>query len=154
MKQAHPLYRKTVVKIGTNVITRKDGQLDLEVLASLTDQLAALRRQGVQVILVSSGAVGAGRAIIKQPQNLSPVAVRQVLSSTGQIRLINTYNDLFARHAVIIQFKNTDWIGLVGWTDKQPSVLGIGCEAITGYAGIKRLQGVSFRIKSLYGSAA
>jgi len=101
MEQAHPLYRKTVIKIGTNVITRKDGQLDLEVLASLTDQLAALRRQGVQVILVSSGAVGAGRAIIKQPQNLSPVAVRQVLSSTGQIRLINTYNDLFARHGLV-----------------------------------------------------
>ncbi len=90
-----PLYRKVVVKIGTNVITNDQGELDLQILDQLVSQIAELRNRGVEVLLVSSGAVGAGRSIIRLPSSLSPVAARQVLSSTGQIRLINTYADLF-----------------------------------------------------------
>lgn len=92
---SEPLYRKVVVKVGTNVITNNKGELDLQILDQLVSQIAALRKQGVEVLLVSSGAVGAGRSIVKLPSSLSPVASRQVLSSTGQIRLINTYAELF-----------------------------------------------------------
>ncbi len=95
---SEPRYRKIVVKTGTNVITNKEGELDLDILASLVAQIAELRKRGVEVLLVSSGAVGAGRSIVKLPKNLSPVAARQVLSSTGQIKLINTYADLFRQH--------------------------------------------------------
>jgi len=103
MKQLHnPRYKKIVVKVGTNVITGKNGALDMAVLGSLTAQIAALQQQGVQVILVSSGAVGAGRSIVKLSEPLPPVAARQVLSSTGQIKLISTYNTLFEEHQQII----------------------------------------------------
>lgn len=95
-----PVYRKIVVKVGTNVITNADGKLDLDILDQLTTQIARLCNQGIEVLLVSSGAVGAGRSIITLPVGLPPVARRQVLSSTGQIKLINTYADLFARHGV------------------------------------------------------
>ena len=62
MKQLlNPLYKKIVVKVGTNVITAKNGELDLEILQQLTAQIAELYKQGIQIILVSSGAVGAGR---------------------------------------------------------------------------------------------
>ena len=100
MKQQH-IYKKIVVKVGTNVITGKNGELDLEILSSLTTQIATLQKQGIQVILVSSGAVGAGRSLVKLSGTIAPVAARQVLSSTGQIKLISTYNDLFLQHGLI-----------------------------------------------------
>lgn len=95
---SHPLYRKIVVKVGTNVITNRQGELDLRILSQLADQIAALRERGTEVLLVSSGAMGAGRAIVELPDDLGPVAARQVLSSTGQVRLINTYAELFSKH--------------------------------------------------------
>ncbi len=97
---SNPLYHKVVVKVGTNVITNNQGELDLQILDQLVSQTAELHNQGVAVLLVSSGAVGAGRSIIKLLDDLSPVAARQVLSSTGQIRLINTYADLFEERAL------------------------------------------------------
>ncbi len=102
MKQLlNPLYKKIVVKVGTNVITTKNGELDLEILQQLTAQIAELQKQGIQIILVSSGAVGAGRSVVKLSGTIAPVAARQVLASTGQIKLISTYNELFAEHGLV-----------------------------------------------------
>lgn len=100
MSAEQPIYRSIVVKVGTNVITNARGELDLEILRSLTTQIAELKKSGTDVLLVSSGAVGAGRSIISLPPSYPPVARRQVLSSTGQIKLINTYAELFALHGV------------------------------------------------------
>ena len=97
-----PLYRKVVVKVGTNVITNDKGELDLNILDQLVSQIAELRRLGVEVLLVSSGAVGAGLSLVRLPSELSPIASRQVLSSTGQIRLINTYAELFEKCGLTI----------------------------------------------------
>ncbi|MCE1274128.1 MAG: glutamate 5-kinase [Chlorobiales bacterium] len=101
MTQTHPIYRKIVVKVGTNVITGRDGKLDPQILDSLTSQIAALSAQGIEVILVSSGAVGAGRGIVSLSSTLTPVETRQVLAATGQIRLINAYSDRFEKHDLL-----------------------------------------------------
>jgi glutamate 5-kinase len=101
MRHKQPVYRKIVVKVGTNVITGKDGKLVPEILDSLTGQIAALASQGVEVILVSSGAVGAGRGMVTISASLSPVETRQVLAATGQIRLINAYSDRFSKHDML-----------------------------------------------------
>ena len=101
MKNLKPIYRKIVVKVGSNVITGKDGELDLEILQSLTAQIAQLQKKGIQIILVSSGAVSAGRSVIKPCGTLTPVAARQILASTGQIKLISTYNELFLKPSKI-----------------------------------------------------
>ena len=95
MSHNHPVYKRIVVKVGTNVITGRDGRLDPAMLDSLTAQVAALAKEGVEVILVSSGAVGAGRGIVSLSGSLTPVETRQVLAATGQIRLINAYNSRF-----------------------------------------------------------
>ena len=47
--------RRIVVKIGSNVLTRKDGKLDVTRMSALVDQIAWLRKQGIEVIVVSSG---------------------------------------------------------------------------------------------------
>ena len=60
-------FQKIVVKVGTNVLARADGLLDLTSISHLVDQIAALKQSGSEVILVSSGAVGAGRSLFDVP---------------------------------------------------------------------------------------
>lgn len=93
-------YKKIVVKVGTNVLTKEDGLLDITTISHLVDQVAAIKKQGIQVILVSSGAVGAGKSMIKVSDSLNKIVRRQVLSSIGQVRLINTYMQLFSNYGM------------------------------------------------------
>lgn len=89
-------YRRIVVKIGSNVLTRSDGTLDVTRISSLTDQIAALRREGVQIVVVSSGAVASGRGELgADTGKLDPVSARQLFSAVGQIKLIDRYYNLF-----------------------------------------------------------
>ena len=58
-------YSRITVKIGSNVLARKDGTLDVTRMSALVDQVAELHKAGVEVVLVSSGAVASGRSEIK-----------------------------------------------------------------------------------------
>ena len=55
-------FRRIAVKIGSNVLARKDATLDVMRMSALVDQVAELRKAGVEVILISSGAVASGRS--------------------------------------------------------------------------------------------
>ncbi len=92
---------RIVVKIGSNVITRKDGTLDVTRISALVDQVAELRRRGHQIILVSSGAVAAGRNEIRPEHRLDTVSQRQLYSAVGQAKLINRYYELFRDHGLV-----------------------------------------------------
>ena len=92
---------RIVVKIGSNVITRKDGTLDVTRMSALVDQVAELRRHGHQIILVSSGAVAAGRNEIRPEHRLDTVSQRQLYSAVGQAKLINRYYELFRDHGLV-----------------------------------------------------
>lgn len=91
-------HQRIIVKVGTNVLTRPDGSLDMTNISHLTDQIAALRKAGKEIVLVSSGAVGAGRSIFLATQNLNKVVQRQVCSAIGQVRLMEIYRQFFASH--------------------------------------------------------
>ncbi|PST85249.1 glutamate 5-kinase [Pedobacter yulinensis] len=93
-------YRKIVVKIGSNVITQDDGLPDHSRIKDLVDQVAVLRASGLEVVLVSSGAVASGRSIITVAEKQNAVAARQLLASIGQVKLINTYAALFEAHGI------------------------------------------------------
>lgn len=95
-----PSLRRLVVKIGSNVLTRTDGLPDLDRLSHLVDQVARLRQQGTEVIVVSSGAVAAGRSLIQLPAKADAVSSRQVLAAVGQVKLLSIYAGLFAGHAL------------------------------------------------------
>ncbi len=94
-------YRKVVIKIGSNVLTREDGLPDNERMAHLVAQLSVIKKQGVDVVVVSSGAVAAGRSLIKIQEKQNTVAARQLLASIGQIKLINTYMNLFEKQELL-----------------------------------------------------
>ncbi|HEY6082267.1 MAG TPA: glutamate 5-kinase, partial [Chitinophagaceae bacterium] len=91
-------YKRIIVKIGSNVLTRKNGKPDVERMAHLVGQIAGVRKKGVEVILVSSGAVAFGRSLITVAKKYDTVAARQLLASTGQIHLINTFTKLFGEY--------------------------------------------------------
>ncbi|TDG37336.1 glutamate 5-kinase [Pedobacter changchengzhani] len=93
-------YKKIVVKVGSNVITQANGLPDEVRINHLVDQLAAIKAQGIEVILVSSGAVAAGRSLIKVSEKQDAVTTRQLLAAIGQVKLINTYSNFFANHHI------------------------------------------------------
>lgn len=87
--------KRIVVKVGSNVLTRKDGKLDVTRMSALVDQIAWLRQHGHEVILVSSGAMASGRGEIKVDHLLDSVEQRQLFSAVGQVKLVGLYYDLF-----------------------------------------------------------
>lgn len=94
-------YKKIVVKIGSNVLTQANGLPDEARIANLVDQIAALKQQGINVVVISSGAVAAGRSMFHISEKHDAVAARQLLASIGQIKLINTYLHLFQKHEML-----------------------------------------------------
>jgi glutamate 5-kinase len=94
------LYNRIVVKVGSNVLSDEDGMLNVSRMAHIVDQIASLRKLGVQVILVTSGAVAAGRAQVDLQRKLDPVSSRQLWSAVGQVKLINQYADLFRENGI------------------------------------------------------
>jgi glutamate 5-kinase len=95
-------FTKIAVKIGSNVLTRGDGTLDVTRMSALVDQVAELYKAGIEVILVSSGAVASGRSEINPSKKLDSVDQRQLFSAVGQAKLINRYYELFRDHGIAV----------------------------------------------------
>ena len=94
-----------MVKIGTNLITGQSSGIDKTTLERLVSQIAGVHAAGAQVLVVTSGAVGAGRAALKKTgaaRTLQKrgVAYRQALAALGQTQLMLTYERLFALHGI------------------------------------------------------
>lgn len=94
-------YKKIVVKIGSNVLTRADGLPDQARIAHLVEQIVTLKKRGITVVVVSSGAVASGRSMISISEKHDAIAARQLLASIGQIKLINTYLSLFEQQQML-----------------------------------------------------
>lgn len=86
---------KIVVKVGTRVLTDRQGKLDLDRISSLAKQLAVVAESGRQVVLVSSGAVGAGMNRLGMNARPTDVATLQAIAAVGQTDLMQTYQTLF-----------------------------------------------------------
>lgn len=93
-------YKRIVIKLGTNLITGGSGRLDLGVMAGLAEQVAELHRKGHEIILVSSGAVAAGRELLGMKDKRKDIPFKQVMASVGQNRLMNIYYGLFLEHGI------------------------------------------------------
>lgn len=89
------------LKVGSNVIANAQGLPDEQVIASIARQIRALRDRGESVILVTSGAVAAGRSIYQFPKKTDTVVQRQVLSSLGQVKLISLYRSAFEQEGML-----------------------------------------------------
>lgn len=93
---------RIVIKIGSNVLSRPDGTLDVTRMSSLVDQTVALRRAGYEIMIVTSGAVACGRSIVRTQGTLDSVEQRQLYSAVGQVQLINHYSNFFGEYGITI----------------------------------------------------
>ena len=97
-----PVYRRMVIKAGTALLTGGSQGLDLKVMGSLVTQTAELHERGIQLTLVSSGAVAAGRQLLDSIHGDQDIPGRQVLAAIGQGRLMGAYEQLFAQHGITV----------------------------------------------------
>jgi glutamate 5-kinase len=93
--------RRAVIKLGTGIVTGSDGQFNVEHLAPMARTIAALKKQGRQVVLVSSGAVGLGRGRLGLHRDrLNDLVTRQACAAVGQSLLMHEYEKLFQAHGI------------------------------------------------------
>lgn len=92
-------YQRIVVKVGTSSLTDENGKIALEKFNSLIDDLANVKKQGYEVILVSSGAVGCGNGILNITENTG-IAQKQASAAVGQVQLMNTYANGFEKFGI------------------------------------------------------
>jgi glutamate 5-kinase len=98
-------YKRIVAKFGTNVLTAGTDRLDTELMSSLVAQVSKLRKRGAEVLIVTSGAIAAGRhrlGLHDPKKDRKDMPFRQVLAAVGQSDLMQTYQELFARHDLTI----------------------------------------------------
>ena len=82
-------FTRIAVKVGSNVLARRDGTLDVTRMSALVDQIAELDKSGVEIILISSGAVASGRSEIHPQKKLDSVDKRHLFSAVGKANLLN-----------------------------------------------------------------
>ena len=93
---------RIVVKLGTGVLTDSRKQIDPAQLEQLVAQIAALRKSGKEVVIVTSGAVGAGMGALGYKSRPSDLAEKQACAAVGQSRLMAMYDKLFAQHDLVV----------------------------------------------------
>lgn len=91
-------FKRIAVKIGSNVLSGENGKLDLSCISHIVDQIASLKKEGLEVIMISSGAVASGRSSFPVENRIDTVSARQLWSAIGQVKLMNTYSELFEKH--------------------------------------------------------
>ncbi len=100
---AFPLaYKRIVIKFGTSLLTGGSDHLDMDIMSRLAGQVATVHNAGAEVVVVTSGAIAAGRHCIKANHTLKGVPLRQVLAAVGQARLMKAYEELFEKHNITV----------------------------------------------------
>src|SRR5436190_22590925 len=92
--------RTVVIKLGTQLLSDKEGRLDGPFVATGAKQIAALRERGVRTTIVSSGAIGAGLRELNLPKRPTDLAKLQAVAAVGQRRLMDVWAAAFAPHAM------------------------------------------------------
>jgi glutamate 5-kinase len=95
-------YHRIVVKAGTNVLTSSGTHLDRAAMAAIVGQMAELQAAGVQVILVTSGAIAAGREVMTKSRDTKGIGLGQMLAAVGQSRLMHAYQEMFGEHQIVV----------------------------------------------------
>ena len=99
--------KRIVVKLGTNILTKNSTNLDMKTIDQITDQISTLNKLGNEILIVTSGAVTAGKQIMISKKsnvdlNNKKISFRQGLAAIGQPELMTAYKNSFNRHNIII----------------------------------------------------
>ena len=95
-------YHRIVVKFGTSLLTGGSDQLNQEVMSKLVAQIAQLHKQGLELLIVSSGAMASGKHKLGLTKKIRGIPFKQVLCSVGQSRLMYVYEQLFSQYNITV----------------------------------------------------
>ncbi|HEY93375.1 MAG TPA: glutamate 5-kinase [Dehalococcoidia bacterium] len=101
-KNSRQLYRRIIVKLGTSLLTGGTDHLDRKIMSGLVNQVTKLHSQGIEILVVSSGAIAAGRYKLGHGRDRHGTPYKQVLASIGQGQLMNIYDQLFSESGITI----------------------------------------------------
>lgn len=90
-----PAVRRAVVKVGSQVLTTPDFQLDRDAFEALAEDVAGLRARGVDVVIVTSGAVAAGIGRLGLTEKPSSIPEKQAVAAVGQLNVMWLYKEVF-----------------------------------------------------------
>jgi glutamate 5-kinase len=102
MDKSATLYRRIVVKFGTSLLTGGSDRLDRNIMSSLVAQVAQLHKQGLEMLIVSSGAIASGRYKLGLTKRVKGIPLKQVLASVGQHRLMSLYEQLCSQYSITV----------------------------------------------------
>jgi len=121
-------YQRIVVKFGTSLLTGGSDQLNQETMSKLVAQVVELHSKRLELLVVSSGAIAAGRHKLGLTGERRGIPFRQVLASVGQSRLMNIYEQLFARNNITVAqalLTKTDLIDRAGYLNARNTLLAL-----------------------------
>lgn len=96
------VYKKIVVKAGTNVLTQGGADLNRVAMRSLVDQIVTVWNKGAEILLVTSGAIAAGREVAPSISDSKDTGASQMLAAIGQSRLMHAYQELFSKQGITV----------------------------------------------------
>src|SRR3990172_1366233 len=88
--------QKIVIKVGTSTLTQGSKKLSRRFMLGLVQQIADLKSRGLEIILVSSGAVATGKDLLNSDKAEQSQPSKQTLASIGQVKLMQVWSELFA----------------------------------------------------------
>ncbi|MDR2888180.1 MAG: glutamate 5-kinase [Bacteroidales bacterium] len=100
MKNTEPVFNRVAIKVGSNVITKADGSLNEARMLRIVEDVAILCKQGIETILVTSGAVAAGRNEIAPSKRTNIIEAKQMWAAIGQVKLMSNYRFLFGKYGI------------------------------------------------------
>jgi glutamate 5-kinase len=90
--------KRVVIKVGTSSLTYETGKLNIKKIENIVRVVSDLRNRGIEVVLVSSGAVGAGVGKLNLPEKPSDTRKKQALAAIGQATLVSMYDRFFSEY--------------------------------------------------------
>ncbi len=99
-KQLLQTVKRVVIKIGSRVLTDGSGALDMGTIGRICEEVATLRENGLQVVIVSSGAIAAGKSELGLTDKPRTIPHKQAAAAVGQTRLMRAYETAFAPHGL------------------------------------------------------
>jgi glutamate 5-kinase len=121
-------YHRIVAKFGTNLLTAGTAELDTPVMTALAAQVARLLDEGREVVIVTSGAIAAGRHRLGGVRDRRDIPFRQVLASVGQPHLMHAWDRLFAAHGRVVAqtlLTKRDLADRVGYLNARNTLMGL-----------------------------
>jgi glutamate 5-kinase len=100
LKNIKAKFNRIAIKVGSNVIAQADGSLNSGRMLRIVEDVAILYKQGIEVVLISSGAVAAGRSEVTPSKKTDIIVAKQIWAAIGQVKLMSNYQFLFGKYNI------------------------------------------------------